>query len=84
MEKSKITEVLPQVIGALRELETAKSDCKLKLDAIFETYDFTANQEKAVLKVAKAKIAEKLDDLEPEVDILAEVIGIAQERSISE
>ena len=80
MEATKVTEVLPQVVAALMDLEQAKADCKLKIDAIFETYDFTGNQEKAVLKVAKAKIAEKLDDLEPEVDVLAEVIGIAQEQ----
>ena len=79
VEKSKVTEVLPQVTSALLKLETAKSDCKLRLSSIFETYEFTANEEKAVMRVAKAQIAEKLEALEPEIDTLAEVIGIAQE-----
>lgn len=79
MEKAKITEVLPMITGALLELEQAKQDCKIKIDSAFETYDFTGNQEKAMLKVAKAKIAGKLEDVEMEIDVLAEMIGIVQE-----
>lgn len=65
MERKQIEETMRIVTDALIDLETAKQDCKLKIESAFETYDFTPNQEKALLQVAKAKLKEgKLEDLE--------------------
>jgi len=79
VEKSKVTEILPIITGSLLALEQAKADCKVMIDSACETYELSPNEMRAIIQVAKKKIAAKLDDFEAETDVLAEMIGIAQE-----
>ena len=77
MEKQQIEEVLRIVTDAMIDLETAKSDCKMKIGAAFEAYEFTPDQIKALMQVAKAKIKEgKMEELETATAELFAVIEL--------
>jgi len=80
LKKQQIEETMRIVTDALIDLETAKHDCKLKIESAFETYDFTGNQEKALMQVAKAKLKDgKLEDLEAATVELGDMIEMVKE-----
>lgn len=79
MEKSQIAEVLRMVTDALVDLETAKADCKLKIDSAFETYEFTPLAMKALLQIAKAKVKGKVEDVEKATAELVDMLEVVKE-----
>ncbi len=64
------------VYGQLETLELAKSDCKLSLSAAFEQAGVSKLEAKAVTDVAKAQLADKLEEKNTEAALFVEISGM--------
>jgi hypothetical protein len=74
VNETQLKECLDIVVQAEREMEAAKEDYKATTDAAFETYECTPDQIKAIKKVAKALLKDKVNGIDEETAALMEVI----------
>ena len=74
MDATQLKECLNIVVQAERDLDQAKEDYKATTDAAFDTYECTPDQTKAIKKVAKALLRDKVDGIDEETAALMEVI----------
>ena len=75
MEEQQLKDCLNIVVQAERDLESAKEAYKDITESAFDTYDCTGNEAKAIKKVAKAMLKNKVSDTDDEISALVEVIG---------
>jgi len=64
------------VYGQLETLELAKSDCKLSLSAAFEQAGVSKLDAKAITDVAKAQLADKVEEKSTEAALFVEISGM--------
>ena len=77
METAQVKQCAQDLVMALYELENAKGDYKLKVDAAFEAYGVANKvEQRNLLKIAKAKIAGKTEDLQAEIDSASDLLTI--------
>lgn len=74
MDETQLKECLNIVVQAERDLYQAKEDYKVTTDAAFDTYECTPDQIKAIKKVAKALLKNKVNGIDEETSALMEVI----------
>ena len=74
MNETQLKECLNIVVQDERDLDQAKEDYKATTDAAFETYECTPDQIKAIKKVAKALLKNKVNGIDEETSALMEVI----------
>ena len=74
MNDTQLKECLNIVVQAERDLAQAKDDYKVTTDSAFETYECTPDQIKAIKKVAKALLKNKVNGIDEETSALMEVI----------
>ena len=74
MNETQLKECLDIVVQAERDLDQAKEDYKVTTDGAFETYECTPDQIKAIKKVAKALLKDKVNSIDEATSALMEVI----------
>ena len=74
MNETQLKECLNIVVQDERDLDQAKEDYKDTTDSAFDTYECTPDQIKAIKKVAKALLKNKVNGIDEETSALMEVI----------
>jgi len=80
LDKLKVEELIRIITDSLITLQNAKDDHKATVESALEAYqdDLSGNQIKAIMAVAKAKVASKLEDLQAATDELILMIEMAR------
>jgi len=81
LNKENLADLLRIITDSLLDLQQAKDDHKARVESALDAYgdDLTGDQIKAIMAVAKAKVAEKLEALESSTDELAAMIEMVKQ-----
>ena len=80
MQTESIKECTKVLLSAVHELEVAKEDYKTRVEAAFGAYGVANKvEQRNLLKIAKAKIAGKTEDLQAEIDSASDLLTITNE-----
>ena len=71
-------EAINIIVQAERDLAQAKEDYNATVDSAVETYELTPDEAKAVKQVAKALLANKVEDVEGKATVLLEVVDLVK------
>jgi len=81
LNKQKVADLIRIITDSMIDLQQAKDDHKARVDSALDAYsdDLTGDQIKAIMAVAKAKVAEKLEALESSTDELMAMIEMVKQ-----